>query len=223
MLYDTTPRSSFEADHDNWTARLPAARPRSSAGRVGAVSSAVVAPGVVARTSRLRGPSRPSASRARTVNTWVVAGRSLVTSTMCSAPGTSFTFVVPRYTSYWLTSASAAATAFHMTCTLVALPASAVTPVGAPGGRSPAPGSSVPPQRQEASSRRAPPSARRRRGDTAGGTPRTTLPPGATHGTARTMVRTNMAELTRSHQEGGGGGVLARVTYAEVRTGRTSP
>jgi hypothetical protein len=43
---------------------------------------------------------------------------------MCAEPGTSPTFVRPRYTLYPLT-AGFAATVFHMTCTLVALPACA--------------------------------------------------------------------------------------------------
>jgi hypothetical protein len=66
---------------------------------LGARPSAAVAAGVVARTRSLGGPSRPSASRARTEKAYMVDGLSLVMSTMWSEPGTSFTIVVPRYTS----------------------------------------------------------------------------------------------------------------------------
>ncbi len=79
---------------------------------------------------------------------------------MRSAAGTSSTRVPPRYTSY----ASAPSTAFHMTCTVVALPASAVTPVGAPGsGRLLAPSSPVPQPQEETSARAAQNRALRRR------------------------------------------------------------
>src|SRR3954452_21011499 len=66
---------------------------------------------------------------------------------MCSPPGTSLTFVVPRYTSYRVTWGVPVAR-FHMTCTLVALPAAAVTPIGAEGSRAPCP-ASVPPPAQD--------------------------------------------------------------------------
>lgn len=73
---------------------------------------------------------------ARTVNTYVVDGSSRVMSTMCVPPGTSLTFVRPRYTAYPAISGSPDVR-FHMTWTLVALPAAAVTPGGAGGGRRP--------------------------------------------------------------------------------------
>ncbi|AKJ14960.1 hypothetical protein ABB07_34350 [Streptomyces incarnatus] len=97
--YDTTPRSSRDAPQDSWTSRAPSTRPAGCAGRVGPERSAAVLAGVRARTWRLGGPSRPSVSRARTVKAYTVDGLSLVTSTMCSEPGTSSAFVVPRYTS----------------------------------------------------------------------------------------------------------------------------
>jgi hypothetical protein len=99
MSYEATPRSSVDRDQESWTALLPAVLPRRSSGRLGARSSAAVAVGVVARTRSLGGPSLPSASRARTEKAYSVDGSSLVMSAMCSEPGTSFTFVVPRYTS----------------------------------------------------------------------------------------------------------------------------
>ncbi len=72
--------------------------------------------------------------RARTVKTYAVDGTRPTTSTMCSEPGTSFTFTAPRYTSYAATSGPSGAR-FHITCTLVELPAAAVTPAGAGGSR----------------------------------------------------------------------------------------
>ncbi|GAA0340176.1 hypothetical protein GCM10009540_70280 [Streptomyces turgidiscabies] len=53
---------------------------------------------------------------------------------MRSEPVTSLTFTSPRYTSY-ATASGPSGDRFHITCTLVALPAAAVTPAGADGGR----------------------------------------------------------------------------------------
>src|SRR5690606_2008568 len=140
---------------------------------------------------------------------------------MCAEPGTSPAFLESRYTSYRAILSSDRGSAFHITCTVVAVPASAVTPVGAPGAR-PSPPPPVSPGPQAVRSRRrahsAPDRRRAARGAGRGGRGRAAAGPSVADCCTAPPSRRGLPGAGAGRHAGGTGRPDRHLTRLMVRT-----